>query len=410
MGKTTKLVVLSASIFLFFNASLVIFRPATRPREYRVSATDFSHASAASSADCNCSGGRNDETEVGKSILTPPTVNYSVLATEIPQIGDTEPSTTFSRLGTQLHLDYAQRCPRGSLMLDPHLKTSVPEHLDCPTLFIVGARKAGTTSLYQYLSRHPKFNGIHLDKGPSAGETYYFSAHFMQENWDWNKYKKYFQATKWYMTGDSSVGNLVNCKVPERIWRSCGKQAKIVILLRDPVKRFESNFLLRMRLGKRQFTNNTRASTVVEFEIQSYIKASLNKGVGLASITLSSDKLRCLFHPSRNMVFEGLYYVHVMNWLCNFPPENILIINSEEFFEKTATILEQVTRFLGLESFDNDTAKFVTSTVYNKGMEAPHSYQELSELDKNKLLSIYKFANTPLLQLLDWKHVKWNGV
>ena len=290
-------------------------------------------------------------------------------------------------------------------MLDPHLKTSVPEHQDCPTLFVVGARKGGSTSLYQYLSRHPKFKGVLLDKGRKAGETFYFSEHF---NSGWNKYKKYFQATKSYMTGDSSVGNLVNCKVPERIWRSCGKQAKIVILLRDPVKRFESNLLMRINFGTWKSTN-TQASSVVERETQSYIKASLNKGVDLKNTNFSLDKLRCLFHPSRNMVFEGLYYVHVMNWLCNFPPENILIINSEEYFEKTTTILEQVTRFLGLEPFDDDTAKFVTSTVYNKGMEAPHSYQELSDLDKKKLLSIYKFANKPLLQLLDWKHVKWNG-
>ena len=217
---------------------------------------------------------------------------------------------------------------------------------------------------------------------------------------------KIFNQVQGYMTGDSSVGNLVNCEVPKGIWQSCGKQAKIVILLRDPLTRFLSNFLMRIHLRTR-YNNNTNVSTIVEVELQNFISAALRKRVNFTNIERSWEQFRCLFNPSRNLVFEGLYYIHVMNWLCNFPPENILILNSEEFFKKTSIIFEQVIRFLGLSQPDRDTIEFITSTVYNKGSGPKLSHHQFSDLDRKKLMAIYKYSNRPLLSLLDWGGVEW---
>ena len=92
----------------------------------------------------------------------------------------------FSRLGSQLDLDYARMCPPDSIMLSSDWRQSVPEHQGCPTLFIVGARKGGSTSLYTYVSQHPEFEGVLLNKGPQAGETFYFTSHW--KKWDWAQY------------------------------------------------------------------------------------------------------------------------------------------------------------------------------------------------------------------------------
>ena len=416
MGKGTRFTIVCASVLLCINAVLVVFRPASResPANLRPMVEDTTNATfthevtgVASSASCSCN--QQDSTDLQVTPRPRPTVNYSLLAAATPRVYlVTNSSSTLSRLGNQLKLNYAQKCPKGSVMLNNEWRHYTPDHLDCPTLFIVGARKAGTTSLYTYLSRHPNFKGIFLDRGPMAGETFYFSAHHDKDSWDWRRYTKLFEHVTWLMTGDSSVGNLVNCNVPERIWRACGKQAKIVILLRDPLRRFLSNYLMRSDQGIRSYSNNTRASTVVEVELESFINTALKKGADIRSIDQSWERFRCLFSPSRNLLFEGLYYVHVMNWLCNFPPENILILNSEEFFEKTPTILEQVIEFLALSPLDIDTVEFITSTVYNQGSGFTHSHQHLSDLDRRKLMAIYKHTNKPLLQLLDWQNVNWN--
>ena len=391
---------------LFFNAVLVVFRPNRTRYDYHPLVQTTTNTTITDRISgrvvCNCTKENSDEVEL--SPRTRPTVNYSILATETPQIWTGE---TLSRLGSHLTLDYSQKCPKGSLMLNTSWRNFTPEHLDCPTLFLVGARKSGTTSLYTYLSSHPKFEGISLDRGPMAGETFYFSAHYEDKNWDWSRYMRLFNQVQGYMTGDSSVGNLVNCEVPKRIWQSCGKQAKIVILLRDPLTRFLSNFLMRTHKGIRSYNNNTKVSTIVEVELQNFISAALRKRVDFTNIERSWERFRCLFNPSRNLVFEGLYYIHVMNWLCNFPPENILILNSEEFFKKTSIIFEQVIRFLGLAQPDGDTIEFITSTVYNKGSGPKLSHQHFSDLDRKKLMAIYKYSNRPLLSLLDWAGVEW---
>lgn len=399
LGREARILLISLSFLLIFNAVLVIFREQPSYLQPPLSLPEIDGRNVS----CNC------------STVTPPprpTVNYSMLATEglQPWMLNTEDATkTYSRLGVQLKLNYAQRCPKGSLMLDKHWKHFTPEHVDCPALFIVGARKGGSTSLYTYISRHPDFEGILLDRGPRAGETFYFSANYDKESWGgWSRYMKMFEHVNWYMTGESSVGNLVNCRVPKRIWQSCGKQAKIVMLLRDPIRRFESNYLMRVDHLTRHYNNNTKASTVVEIELQNFISAALKNGLDMKTVDKSWEEFRCLFAPSRSLIFEGIYYVHVMNWLCNFPPENILILNSEEFYNETPKILEQVLKFLGLSSLDHETIQFITSTIYNKGTGVRLKHQQMSELDRKKLMAIYKYSNQPLLELLDWNNVDWN--
>ena len=182
-----------------------------------------------------------------------------------------ELSLKYSRLGSQLQLNYTKMCPRGSLMLENSKQRSqfVPNHQNCPSLFIVGARKGGTSSLYTYMSKHPSFKGVLLDKGPAVGETCYFS--FFWKQWQWSQYMNMFQNTSHYMTGESSVDYLADCHIPERLWRSCGKQAKIVILLRDPIKTFQSNYLMRARLKTSKIRGNV--STVVNVEMNRFLGA-----------------------------------------------------------------------------------------------------------------------------------------
>ncbi len=101
------------------------------------------------------------------------------------------------------------------------------------------------------------------------------------------------------------------------------------------------------------------------------------------------------------MVYEGLYYIHLLNWLCNFPAENILIINSEEFFRKPIKILDIAVQFLGLKRLDQKTYELMTRATYNKGKFNPQ--QGLSEGDISNLLEVYK----ALLELLQWNNSQW---
>ena len=119
------------------------------------------------------------------------------------------------------------------------------------------------------------------------------------------------------------------------------------------------------------------------------------------------SKLVGLFGPAENMVFEGLYYIHLLNWLCNFPAENILILNSEEFYEHPSKILDIVFQFLGLTRLDSGTCESITSTVYNKGKYEVPAYQRLNHTEIDSMIEIFKPFNQALLELLLWDNHKW---
>ena len=311
---------------------------------------------------------------------------------------------SLTRIGTDLAFDISQQCPPDSGLLTAW-ERQLPLHTSCPAAFIIGARKAGTTSLYQYLSHHPDFEGIHLEDGPSAGETFHFSARYTTETWD--KYMSKFPKQD-LMTGDASVGNLVNCNVPKRILESCGNFSKVILLLRNPIERYLSNFRMRTRLGTRDFSNNTALSTVIKWEVNQFVGALLQKGYAVLQDGAKQwTKLRCLYGPSRNMLFEGLYYVHLMNWLCNYPAENIIIANSKEFSSNSTKILKQIYQFLGLKALSQEERKLITSFIFNKGSKTNLSHHQLQPTDRKKLEQLYDSYNKALFELLRWENVKW---
>ena len=309
---------------------------------------------------------------------------------------------TLVRLGSDLGIDVKLQCPNDSTLLHTNT-TYVPKHLDCPTLFLIGARKAGTSSLYHYISKHPDFRGTRLDAGPKVGETFYFSNFY--EKRTWKQYLSLFPRGG-VMTGDASVGNFVHNLAARRLFESCGKLAKVVVLLRSPFHRFQSNFFMRTRLK--------RPGTLIYSSISLFMHKHLNEFLRKVHYrTATKDQVKHewkdfvgLFSPAENLVYEGLYYIHLMNWLCNFPAENIMIVNSEEFYRNTGKILDLVFQFLSLRRLDRDTYDWITSVTYNKGKyDNISASRKMSDSDRTLLMGAYKPFNQALLELLQWESV-----
>ena len=312
---------------------------------------------------------------------------------------------TLTRIGSILDFNYSS-CPKNSAMLNSARLNAKPLHGNCPRVFIIGARKGGTTSLYQYLSKHPDFEGVHLDKGPSAGETFYFSSRYGKLPWE--DYISQFPLNK--ISGDSSVGNLVNCMVPERLYSSCGRAVKVIILLRDPLRRYESNFRMRVRLHTRRMDSSSTISTFLKTDIHHLNETFVQKNINMNDdLTADINALLCLYGPAKNCIYEGMYYVHLHTWLCNFPAENILILNTEEFHNNTKRILSQVLDFVGLKPLDDGILDTITKVKYNYGgkVEDEPDFRLLNSSDRKKLQTIYKPFNEKLLDLLKWQNVNW---
>ena len=67
------------------------------------------------------------------------------------------------------------------------------QHEGCPSLFIIGTRKGGTTSLINYLSKHPDFRAANPGGGLRSGETFFFNRINDTSNTStWRKYLSKF--------------------------------------------------------------------------------------------------------------------------------------------------------------------------------------------------------------------------
>lgn len=115
-----------------------------------------------------------------------------------------------------------------------------------PNLVIAGVVKAGTTSLYSYLSLHPEICCS------TVKETCYFS-YYRYGQWDpwfndhddpFKQYQNYFvhcENQKYVM--EASPGYFEGKKtVAQTIKNTLGEQVKIIIILREPVSRLISFF------------------------------------------------------------------------------------------------------------------------------------------------------------------------
>ncbi|MGZ8918140.1 MAG: sulfotransferase family protein [Methylobacter sp.] len=99
-----------------------------------------------------------------------------------------------------------------------------------PNFMIIGAQKAGTTALYEYLSRHPQIQPTKVK------ELHYFNCEARYKN-GIEFYRSFFQLdTESKLLFDASPGYLNNANAPKRIYAH-NPNVKIIILLRDPVER-----------------------------------------------------------------------------------------------------------------------------------------------------------------------------
>lgn len=112
-----------------------------------------------------------------------------------------------------------------------------------PQFIIIGAMKCGTTTLYRYLEEHPEVD-MSRDK-----ETDFFVA---EKNWEngLNWYSAQFEPSD-KVRGEASP-NYTKLRdfpgVPERIAQFC-PEAKLIFIVRDPVKRAESQYKHSFILG-----------------------------------------------------------------------------------------------------------------------------------------------------------------
>ena len=217
-----------------------------------------------------------------------------------------------------------------------------------PNFFIIGAARAGTTTLYEYLRRAPQ---VYL---PSIKEPRYFLARSINDDiygrvaiGSTENYLRLFannsdataigEGTPEYLYHDSAA-HKIREKVPH---------AKIIITLRNPINRAFSHYLLLKTLLN------------IKYSFDHMLKSEwANRKYHLGTSLRSPGIIEC-----------GFYSHGVSKYLELFGSDRIKIIIFEEWTKDTLNTINEIVEFLGVNyNFDDSitTRKDNASRNYSR--------------------------------------------
>jgi Sulfotransferase family len=200
--------------------------------------------------------------------------------------------------------------------------------LTMPNFFIVGAQKAGTTSLYQYLNQHPQvymsprkephfFEGMHSEFRRPGRRSVPVR--------DLAEYQALFAgASGERAIGEASASYLFSPRAPGLI-KSSVPDARIIVILRNPADRAYSNFVYCVQVGREPL-------------------GSFAEGLQ-AEEARTRDKWGPLWYYKQ----KGFYYAQVKRYFDTFGRDQVGVWLYEDLRNDTFGVLGEVFRFLGID-------------------------------------------------------------
>ena len=192
--------------------------------------------------------------------------------------------------------------------------------------FIVGAPKAGTTSLYHYLNEHPQVD-MSSQKEPDYfsdkaihGQGMYYGKNRVNTL---DKYESLFVQKESVLYGEGSVSYLFYDNVAEDI-KEYNPNAKIIIMLRNPIERAFSHYLMDYRLG------------LIHDSFENIIAKK------------SKHKNAHLFY--QQYIEVSKYATQIQRYLDFFEKDSILFIDYEDFKNNVLETVDQVYNFLNISA------------------------------------------------------------
>lgn len=195
-----------------------------------------------------------------------------------------------------------------------------------PNLIIAGVTKAGTTSLFRYLSRHPQVCSSRVKE-----TCHFLPLRYNEEPRPFSDYLRHFahcnsgnliaESTPGYFNGADAVASEINRCLPD---------VKIILLLRDPVDRFFSHFHYMKFLQKIDH----------ELSAESYLSVC-------AELTYEDLRSRC--NDPWFGLEGGKYSSYLQPWIDNFGPR-LFITFFENLKDDPRAYLERLSRFVSIES------------------------------------------------------------
>lgn len=219
-----------------------------------------------------------------------------------------------------------------------------------PSFMVIGAQKAGTTSLYDYITQHD------LVVPAKRKETHYF-------DWRWNNklpassspegaaahcayYHNFFEkdllrkcpslltgeATPSYMLGGS--------RIIERMQHVIPHCRKVLAILRNPVDRAYSHYCMtadtdgtpeQLRNRGHHHLRSRTFEQIVDDELEELSSLGVHPDMDFDDFDAKVLRARSAFdHGAHSYVLRGLYALQLAGWLRAYGADNVLLLTLDE--------------------------------------------------------------------------------
>lgn len=239
-----------------------------------------------------------------------------------------------------------------------------------PDFLVIGAQRCGTSSLYKYLGSHPNIV-------PSLRkEVEYFSTRF-PEGEDW--YRSHFptelrSATSRLIRGrrpltfEATPDYLLDPRAAARA-AALVPDAKIVLMVRDPVDRAFSQYHHNRRLGHEPLT------------FEDALDAEQDRLSGEIDRLLEDPDYQAVALRRFSYQARGHYAEQLRKWLEFYPLEQVMIISSDDLFGDADATLTQLLAFLELPERALETSRNFSYSTGARGSSpvmAPETRKRLA--------------------------------
>lgn len=200
-----------------------------------------------------------------------------------------------------------------------------------PDFLIVGAQRAGTTALYDYLRRHPAVTG------PAWKEVNFFDVHYRRgEGW----YRGHFPVrSRTRLVGEASPSYLLHPLAPARA-AALLPDVRVIALLRNPVDRALSHYRHEVELVREPLS------------FEDALEQEEERMRGEIERMVADPGYFSHAWWNHSYLARGRYAEQLERWLAAFPREQLLVLQSEQLFERPAETYARVLEFLGAAPHD----------------------------------------------------------
>lgn len=209
-----------------------------------------------------------------------------------------------------------------------------------PRFLLISVERGGSTSLYRYIAAHP-----------CVGDAFRKEVHYFDMNaargLDW--YRAHFPTRAWAgwtrlrhgaaMTGEASPYYLYYPHAAERI-AGVLPDARLVALVRNPVERAYSHYHLNVRQGKE------------DLGFEEAIEAEAQRLEGERERLTADETAWSDAHYKFGYLERGLYADRIAEWHKHFPPEQLLVVRSEDLYAEPAAVMSRTFEHIGLPAYE----------------------------------------------------------